>query len=208
ELQLPTGKLPRIVPSLARSLVTAFPSQFPAQMLAPSKAKAYGPGTANVARVVPSLGRSFVMVLPKVLAIHRFSPSKTTPVGNPATENCVVWFASYQCRVATCSGFLPELGPSCAYDVGARARANEKTTRSKTAGILYFKVSSPSSLNLERTGRLRLLSFRCSLQPSKISPITYLDAKLSLLKCYKDQDPRRFLFQALSRPLRRVSGRV
>src|SRR5207253_11054059 len=51
----------------------------------------------------------------------------------------------------------------------ARATATERTTRTKAPRILYFKVSSPSSLNLEPTGRLRLLSFRCSLQPSTIS---------------------------------------
>ena len=53
----------------------------------------------------------------------------------------------------------------------ARATATERTTRTKAPRILYFKVSSPSSLNLEPTGRLRLLSFRCSLQPPKTSPI-------------------------------------
>jgi hypothetical protein len=37
-----------------------------------------------------------------------------------------------------------DVAPEVFVDVWARAIATERTTKAKTAGILYFKVSSPS----------------------------------------------------------------
>ena len=46
------------------------------------------------------------------------------------------------------------VGPVVFVEVWARATATERTTRAKTAEILYFKASSPFLLNLGPTGRL------------------------------------------------------
>jgi hypothetical protein len=39
-----------------------------------------------------------------LFATQMLAPSKAAPSGNPLTENCVVWFAPYQCKVATYNG--------------------------------------------------------------------------------------------------------
>src|SRR6266550_2574649 len=87
----PPTKVPRIAPSLARTLVT-LPS---AQMLAPSKAKAPPtqmlapskttppPAAAKVPRLAPSLARS--LVTPSEFPTHMLAPSKAMPRGKVPT---------------------------------------------------------------------------------------------------------------------------
>src|SRR5438105_405822 len=78
----PTAKVPSVVPSLARRLVTLLLPAFVTQMLAPSKAAPLGPVPAvKVPRVIPSLARSLVTVLLKLFATQMLAPSKAMPSG-------------------------------------------------------------------------------------------------------------------------------
>jgi hypothetical protein len=54
----------------------------------------------------------------------------------------------------------------------ARAMTTERTTKAKTAGILYFKVSSPSSLNLGHAGPAATIAKLLSLTHRDAKPIS------------------------------------
>src|ERR1700693_5703496 len=127
----PTAKVPRAEPSLARSLVTELPWKFVTQMFAPSKAAPVGLlPTAKVPSVVPSLARSLVTLLPSLFTTQMLAPSKATATGPLPTGNCVVTLASYQCRMATWSGFLVEsTTPFCCARVGTDNNDRAKTLR-------------------------------------------------------------------------------
>src|SRR5271157_2485550 len=59
--RVPTGKVPRLAPSAARSSVTVLLPEFVTQTLAPSKATPTGADpTANVPNTTPSLARTLV----------------------------------------------------------------------------------------------------------------------------------------------------
>src|SRR6202049_2250832 len=104
---VPTVKVPRIEPSLARSLVTLLPPKFDTQMLAPSKAMNCGlVPTAKVPRAEPSLARSLVTLLLPAFTTQMLVPSKAKPAGPVPTPKLVVRFAGYQRRMATWSGLF------------------------------------------------------------------------------------------------------
>src|SRR5581483_8956150 len=77
----PTGKLPRIKPSLGRSSTTVLLRESVTQMLLPSKATPLGlPPTLKVPCTAPSLARNFVTKPPlSLLATQMLTPSKATP---------------------------------------------------------------------------------------------------------------------------------
>src|SRR5580704_10303115 len=91
----PTVKVPRTVPSLARSFVTVpplLPPPFVIQTFAPSKATALGElPTTKLPRFLPSLARSFVtqpLPLALELGTQIFAPSNAIHHGNtPGTGN-------------------------------------------------------------------------------------------------------------------------
>src|SRR5438094_8568281 len=81
---VPTLKVPRIVPSLDRSLVTLLDKKFVVQMFLPSKVTNTGSEpTSYIASMVPSLAPSFVTVLADWLAIQ-----KARSVENDACGSC------------------------------------------------------------------------------------------------------------------------
>src|SRR6266702_2661824 len=130
----PTGKVPRVVPSLARSLVTVLLPALVNQMLVPSKATPSGPSVGKVPRVAPLLARSLVTVLLLSFVTQILAPSKATPNGSLPTGNCVVRFALYQCKIATCRGFSVELATprsegTCARDSSDKAKTIKTASR-------------------------------------------------------------------------------
>src|SRR5689334_14902200 len=84
--RVPTLKVPRVTPSLARTFVTLAPKKLEVQILAPSKVIHSGPWpTGNVPRLAPSLARSFVTVLSAVFVTQMLAPSKTGKAGTSPT---------------------------------------------------------------------------------------------------------------------------
>src|SRR5258707_10880953 len=65
--------------------------------------------TAKVPRTAPSLARNLVTLLLPLLATQMLEPSKATAYGAVPVLNCVVRFALYQCRIATCRGFCVQV---------------------------------------------------------------------------------------------------
>src|SRR5260370_1456339 len=94
-------------------------------MLVPSNAMPVGlVPTAKVPRTAPSLARNLVTLLLPLLATQMLEPSKATAYGAVPVLNCVVRFALYQCRIATCSGFCVEVvTPIGGRDAGADSAA-------------------------------------------------------------------------------------
>src|SRR5258706_324968 len=89
--ETPTGKLPRVWPSLARSLVTLLLPWSAPHTLAPSKATPVGEfPAAKVPSTAPSLARSFVTVLASAFDTHILLPSKTTSPAPLPTANVAV----------------------------------------------------------------------------------------------------------------------
>src|SRR5205807_2284936 len=84
---LPTEKVPRLAPSLARSWVTVVLPSFATQMLAPSNPTPSGAlPTEKVPRLAPSLARSLVTLLLPIFATQMLAPSNATPSGPLPTE--------------------------------------------------------------------------------------------------------------------------
>src|SRR6266581_3528538 len=101
--QVPTANVPRLAPSLARSLVTLSLPKFVTHTLAPSQATPSGKvPTGNVPRLVPSQARTLLTLLSLLFATHMFPPSKANPNGNGPAAKLAVRFAAYQRKMAAC----------------------------------------------------------------------------------------------------------
>src|SRR5258705_190387 len=101
---IPTVKVPRRAPSLARSLVTLLLCVFATQMLAPSKATAVGRlPTLKVPCTAPSLVRNLVTLELSEFVTQMLAPSKARPIGDVPTVNLVVKFGDHLSK-ATCNG--------------------------------------------------------------------------------------------------------
>ena len=103
---IPVANVPRVVPSLARNLVTLSLPKLVTQMLAPSKATPSGEvPTAYVPNAPPSQTRSLLTLLPALFATQMLAPSNAKPNGNCHT-NLAVRFALYQCKRAIWRKFI------------------------------------------------------------------------------------------------------
>src|SRR5262249_47631720 len=125
---------------------------------------------AKVPSNAPSLARSLVTVLPPppvlLFVTQMLAPSKPRVLGWPGTAKLVVWFASYQCRMATCLGFLVELVTSAnAKPHQARARVARMIRRivfdNKVQSPKWASEKQPMQLGDASTAS-RLSYYRCS----------------------------------------------
>src|SRR5262249_41029313 len=106
---VPARNVPKLAPSLARSLVTVPSRKFVTQMLTPSKSALWGPlPTEKVPSMAPSLARTLLTPFEPFIT-QMLSPSKAMGPAPLGIAKLVVRLAGYQCRVATCWGFLDEL---------------------------------------------------------------------------------------------------
>jgi hypothetical protein len=80
--EVPTGKVPRLAPTLARSFVTLLLRAFVTQMLAPSKATSRRGRLREAAEVAPVAGPQPVTLSSSRFATQMLAPSKATPIGN------------------------------------------------------------------------------------------------------------------------------
>lgn len=83
----PTLIVPRVLPSLAGSLVTVLLKRLPTQMFTPSKTPEGNSPTPNVPRTMPWLASSLIAVALAWFVTHMFVPSKATANGFWLTWN-------------------------------------------------------------------------------------------------------------------------